>query len=114
MFGKRRVPKATRVTWPIEDGMLACNHALLAHPPPENADVDWYPKNEGGTKSLNSMQRSRVSFSMNAAIEGINAALTRFKHDVCEPGTINLEKTYRIIPEHVEKANKKAASANKR
>lgn len=91
--------------------MLACDHPLLAHPPPENADVDWYPKNEGGTKSLGELQRSRVSFSMNAAIEGINSALTRFKRDVCEPHTINLDKSYKIIPEHVEKAKKKAAAA---
>lgn len=111
MFGKRRVPKASRVTWPIEDGMLACDHPLLAHPPAENADVNYYPTNDGGTKTLNEKQRSRVSFSMNAAIEGINSALTRFKHDVCEPSTINLERTYKIIPEHVEKAKLKAAAA---
>lgn len=118
MFGKRRVPKASRVTWPIEDGVLACDHALLAHPPPENSEVNYYPTNEGGTKALNAVQRSRVSFSMNAAIEGINSAITRFKHDVCEPSTINLDKTYKIIPEHVEKANlkkekEKAAAAAK-
>ena len=132
LFAKRRLPKGPKGGFwpPHEDSILGCVHPLLAVPPPELAEVLQYDHNDGGTKPLRPVQAARVgfliffpilstlvtftlwietveqvNFVMNAAIDGVNAALARFKSDVCSKHgqKPNLERTFRLVPEHIEK-----------
>ena len=104
LFAKRRVPKGERLTWPPpSDSILGCAHPLLAVSPLDLRDVLEYRHNDGGTKPLRPQQAHRVNFVLRAATDGVNAAIGRFKQDVCPShGQVaNMDRSYRLVPEHV-------------
>eukprot|EP00614_Pseudopedinella_elastica_P019425 CAMPEP_0172653240 /NCGR_PEP_ID=MMETSP1068-20121228/243725_1 /TAXON_ID=35684 /ORGANISM="Pseudopedinella elastica, Strain CCMP716" /LENGTH=610 /DNA_ID=CAMNT_0013467669 /DNA_START=141 /DNA_END=1973 /DNA_ORIENTATION=- len=122
LFAKRRVPKGPSTSakahaaslWPPPQGsILSCAHPLLAEPVPSLEATDWYAHNDGSKKPLSKTARRRVFWVMSVATRGMNAALERFKRGVC-PGlgeAPNMERSFRMVPEHVEKARLKAAKA---
>jgi hypothetical protein len=105
LFAKRRVPKGSRITWPPPpDSILSCAHPLLAVPPTNLSAVLSFPTNDGGTKRLKPQQAARVNFVLRTATHGVNAAVARFKRDVCSSRVeLNLARSYRLVPEHVER-----------
>jgi len=140
LFAKRRVPKGAALTWPpATNSILHCTHPLLAEPPQNLSRVLSYATNDGGTKPLRPREAARVNFVLRTATHGVNAALARFKMDVClsksnvkentlrshlsssrssdsgggrgqiRRNEMNLARSYRLVPEYVERQAEREA-----
>jgi hypothetical protein len=98
-----------------------------------------YATNDGGTKPLRPREAARVNFVLRTATHGVNAALARFKMDVClsksnvkentlrshlsssrssdsgggrgqiRRNEMNLARSYRLVPEYVERQAEREA-----
>ena len=102
LFAKRRVPKGAALTWPpATNSILHCTHPLLAEPPQNLSRVLSYATNDGGTKPLRPREAARVNFVLRTATHGVNAALARFKMDVCLSKSNVKENTLRSHPAHL-------------
>eukprot|EP00613_Pedinella_sp_CCMP2098_P077813 CAMPEP_0171934422 /NCGR_PEP_ID=MMETSP0993-20121228/32004_1 /TAXON_ID=483369 /ORGANISM="non described non described, Strain CCMP2098" /LENGTH=532 /DNA_ID=CAMNT_0012575125 /DNA_START=203 /DNA_END=1801 /DNA_ORIENTATION=+ len=138
LFAKRRLPKGSAMTWPPpKDSILHCAHPLLAEPPENLTTANFFDHNDGTKKPLKPRQMQRVNFVLVTVIRGINKALEAFKEDVCDGGgggdqelrrfselggesnlsedtQVNLQRSFRLVPEHVERKALAAAKKQQR